>query len=78
MLKRTANDLKDLVKSVRDRSFQYSSRDSMKRNWSDYDRAQVNEIADVLESMRDMVNMASSRIKEKRGVREGLRYPAAT
>ena len=38
------------------------------RKWHDYDQAQVNEIADVLETIKDVVNMASSRVpEEKRG-----------
>ena len=61
-------DLRNLVKSVRDKSFPYEKRDQAERNWHLYDQAQVNEIADVLETIRDVVNIASSRIQEeKRG-----------
>ena len=58
MASRTAEDLKDLVKSVRDRSFPYEKRVPEKRNWSHYDDAQVNEIADILETIRDVVDAA--------------------
>ena len=44
-------DLRNLVKSVRDKSFPYEKRDQAERNWHLYDQAQVNEIADVLESI---------------------------
>ncbi len=64
--KRTADDLRNLVKSVRDQSFPYNRREEKERNWSDYDKAQVNEIADVLESIRDVVNIASSRMQERK------------
>jgi hypothetical protein len=61
-----ADDLRDLIKSIRDGSYQYEKRETKEINWSSYDRAQINEIADVLETIRDVVNLASSRIKEKR------------
>jgi hypothetical protein len=58
--RRTAEDLKDLVKSVRGRSFPYDGRELARRNWSSYDSAQVNEIADILETIREVVDMAAS------------------
>ncbi|EQD26055.1 hypothetical protein B2A_15797, partial [mine drainage metagenome] len=68
MARKTAEDLRNLVKSVRDQSFPYEKREPVDRNWHQYDQAQVNEIADVLETIRDVVNIASSRIpEEKRG-----------
>ncbi|WP_290705464.1 hypothetical protein, partial [Ferroplasma sp. Type II] len=68
MAKKNIEDLRNLVKSVRDKSFPYEKRDQAERNWHLYDQAQVNEIADVLETIRDVVNIASSRIQEeKRG-----------
>ena len=48
-------DLRNLVKSVRDQSFPYEKREQPERNWHLYDQAQVNEIADVLETIRDVV-----------------------
>ncbi len=69
MARKTVDDLRNLVKSVRDKSFPYEERGSKERNWSDYDNAQINEIADILESIRDVVDIATSRIPErKRGV----------
>ncbi len=65
MARRNSEDLRDLVKSVRDRSFPYEKREEKERNWHDYDQAQVNEIADVLETIRDIVNIAVSRMPEK-------------
>ena len=66
MARRTVEDLRNLVKSVRDRSFPYEKRESDKRNWSSYDDAQVNEIADVLETIRDIVDMAASNLPERK------------
>ena len=66
MTRKTVEDLRNLVKSVRDRSFPYEKREEKERNWHDYDRAQVNEIADVLDNIRGMVNIAASRIPEKK------------
>ena len=68
MARKNIEDLRNLVKSVRDQSFPYQKREPVERNWHQYDQAQVNEIADVLETIRDVVNIASSRIpEEKRG-----------
>ena len=68
MARKNVEDLRNLVKSVRDQSFPYEKREPAERNWHQYDQAQVNEIADVLETIRDVVNIASSRIQvEKRG-----------
>ena len=40
-------------------------------NWHDYDRAHVNEIADVLETISDVVSIASLHIpEEKKGARK--------
>ncbi len=66
MARRTAEDLKDLVKSVRGRSFPYDGREPARRNWSDYENAQINEIADILETIRNVVDMAASSLPERR------------
>ncbi len=66
-------DLQDLIKSVRDRGFPYEGREQRDRNWSSYDQAQINEIAEILETIRDIVDEASSRIE---GNRKGPGRPA--
>ncbi|MGC8726321.1 MAG: hypothetical protein ACP5RS_07105, partial [Thermoplasmata archaeon] len=66
---KNSEDHRNLVKSVRDRSFSYEKRADKERNWHDYDQTQVNEIADVLETIKYVVDIAVSRIPEKkRGV----------
>ena len=64
--RKNVEDLRNLVKSVRDQSFSYEKREPAERNWHQYDQAQVNEIADVLETIRDVVNVASSHIPEEK------------
>ena len=66
MAMKTAEDLWNLVKSVRDKTFLYVKREYKNRNWHQYDQARVNEIADVPETIRDMVNIAASLIPEKK------------
>ncbi len=56
------------MKSVRDGTFPYVHREETKRDWYLYDRAQIDEIADVLETIRNVVDIASYLILGKRGV----------
>lgn len=64
--RKSVEDLQELIKSVRDRGFPYVGREEKERNWSSYDRAQINEIAEVLETIRDIVDEASSRVEAKK------------
>ena len=66
------NNLRNLVKSVSDKSFPYEKREEKNRNLHNYDLARVNEIADVLETIRDIVNISASRIPEKKRDRGDL------
>ena len=66
MVMKKAGDLRNLVKSVRNKSFPYEKREPEKRNWSQYDDAQVNEIADILETIREVVDIAASNIPDKK------------
>lgn len=72
MARKNIEDLRNLVKSVRDKSFPYEKREKKERSWHQYDQSQVNEIADVLETIRGVVNIASSR--RRRGEQEDLPY----
>ena len=51
---------------MRDRGFPYEGRGEKDRNWSSYDQAQINEIAEILETIRDVVDEASSRMDAKK------------
>jgi hypothetical protein len=54
-----------LIKTIRDGDFEYESRDSPKTNWNLYDNAQIMELADYLNNLRDLVDEADKRIKER-------------
>ncbi len=58
-------ELRQLVTSVRDGTFQYEGRPKKSVDWSSYDEAQVHELADMLETMRDFVDQASERVQMK-------------
>lgn len=60
--RRRAEDLRNLVSSVRNGTFQYEGKEKKSLDWSSYDEAQVNELADILELIRDFVDEASARI----------------
>ena len=47
--------------------FPYDRREERERTWHDYDRAQVNEVADVLKTITVIVDIAASRMPEKKG-----------
>jgi len=64
--RKSVEDLRELIKSVRNRGFPYEGREEKERNWSSYDQAQINEIAEILETIRDIVDEASSRIETKK------------
>ena len=64
--RKSVEDLQYLIKSVRDRGFPYEGRGEKDRNWSSYDQAQINEIAEILETIRDVVDEASSRMDAKK------------
>lgn len=57
-------DLQRIVKSIRGRTFEYDEKGVPEINWAKYDKAQINEIADVLDNIRDVVNLAYERIPD--------------
>jgi transposase len=70
--KHVGEELRDIVKKVRDGTFEYKNRDKSEINWAKYDYAQIKEMADYLNNIRDIVNEADNRIRsrtipEKRG-----------
>ena len=56
------DDLRNLVSSVRNGTFQYDGSQKKSLDWSSYDEAQVHELADMLELIRDSVDQASTRV----------------
>ncbi len=70
--KHLGEELRELVKSVRDGTFEYKNRDKTEINWAKYDSAQIKEMANYLNNLRDIVDEAYKRIRsrtipEKRG-----------
>ena len=70
--KHVGEELRELVKSVRDGTFEYKNRDKTEINWAKYDSAQIKEMANYLNNLRDIVDEADDRIRsrtipEKRG-----------
>ena len=58
-------ELKKIVKSVRDGTFEYDSKEPVKTDWAQYDQAQIYEMINYLNNIRDLVNLADKRIKER-------------
>jgi len=63
--RRTTDELRGLVKSVRSGTFKYDGRPKKSLDWASYNEAQLNEIADMLNLIRRLVNIASSRVPER-------------
>jgi len=58
-------ELQKIIKSIRDGTFEYESKEPVATNWAQYDHAQVYEMANYLDNIRDLVNEADKRIKER-------------
>jgi len=54
--------VRKIITQVRTQEFQYKERPPKKINWTQYDRAQIHEIADTLEFIRVLVDTAARRI----------------
>jgi len=70
--KHVGEELRGIIKNVRDGSFEYRNRDEAETNWAKYDSAQIKEMANYLDNLRDIVDEADKRIRsrtksEKRG-----------
>ncbi len=67
----TTDELRELVKSVRSGEFEYEERPRKSLDWSSYDEAQAYELADMLYTIRKLVDEAAARVPaeelEKRG-----------
>jgi hypothetical protein len=58
-------ELREIIKNIRDGTFSYKNRHEAKTNWNLYDNAQIKELAHYLDNLRDLVDEADKRIKEK-------------
>ena len=58
-------NLKKIVKSARDGAFEYKSKKPVKTDWAQYDQAQIYEMVNYLNNIRDLVDLVDKRIKER-------------
>jgi len=58
-------DLKKIVKTVRDGTFEYKSKDPVKTNWTQYNQVQIYEMVNYINNIRDLVDLADKQIKER-------------
>lgn len=56
--------LREIVTQVRSGEFPYEGKEEKKIDFAAYNKAQINEIADVLEMIRDVVEVASARLQK--------------
>jgi transposase len=59
---RKQRELNRLIREVKNRRFPYESREEREIDWSKYDQAQLNEINDMLLTIRDAVEEAALRL----------------
>jgi len=58
-------ELQKIIKSIWDGTFEYESKEPVTTNWAQYDQAQIHEMANYLDNIRDLVEEADKRIKER-------------
>ena len=58
-------ELREIVSRVRDGTFPYEEKAAKEIDFTKYNRAQANEIADVLEMIRNVVDTAFGRLTKK-------------
>ncbi len=63
--KKQGEELRGIIKSIRDGTFEYESKGPVKTNWAQYDQAQIHEMANYLDNIRDLVEEADKQIKER-------------
>ncbi|MEA1907221.1 MAG: hypothetical protein U9N12_09820 [Euryarchaeota archaeon] len=63
--KQREEELKKIIKSVRDWTFKYDGKEPVKTDWTQYDQAQIYEMINYLNNIRDLVDLAAKRIKER-------------
>ena len=67
---RRGEELRKIIKNIRGGTFEYKSKEPTKTNWTQYDRAQIYEMANYLDNIRDLVDEAYKRIKRKNTTRK--------
>jgi len=59
-------DLQGIIEKIREGTFEYEGREPQKTKWTQYDHAQIHEMADYLDNVRDLVDEADRRVKERK------------
>lgn len=58
-------DLQQTILNIRTHNFPYKQKETNKTDFTKYNLAQINEITDILENIRDTVDLADQRIHQK-------------
>ena len=65
-------DLQNIVTAIRNKTFVYEEKEEKPRDWSKYDGAQLNEIADMFHAINLAVDIASERVRSREKKRKRL------
>ena len=68
--KQRGDELRKIIKKIRDGEFKYEGREQVSINWAQYDRAQIYEMINYLDNIRDLVDEADKRIKKRASPRK--------
>ena len=68
--KKQGEELRGIIKNIRDGTFEYESKGQVLTNWAQYDQAQIHEMANYLDDIRDLVEEADKRIKDRMSPRK--------
>ncbi|MDP6155810.1 MAG: hypothetical protein QGH39_11565 [Candidatus Thermoplasmatota archaeon] len=63
--KQRGEKLREIITEIRERTFEYEPREVPKINWTQYDQAQIWEMATYLGNVRDLVDEAKQRIERR-------------
>lgn len=67
--------LRTTITQIRKGKFTYKKKNQAKIDYTKYNTAQINEVADVLETIRDIVDLANQRLQEKAPLEKGPGRP---
>ena len=62
--KQRGEELRKIIKIVRDGTFEYKSKEPVKTDWAQYDQAQIYEMIYYLDNIRDLVDEADERTRK--------------
>lgn len=63
--KQRGEELQGIIAKIREGTFAYTGREPEKTRWTSYDQAQIREMVDYLENVRDLVDEADRRVKAR-------------